>query len=385
MNTNAYDYIIAGGGLAGLTLLYYMMEQSTLQHKRILVIDNVVKNTNDRTWCFWEKGEAFYEPVVKASWKQLNFSSPTLKRTFCLTDYSYKLIQSQDYYRLIYQRVNANNVTFLTETIWSIEETGDSVQVKTDAAVYHGHYAFNSTQLFRPQLSPQNTLLQHFEGWFISAREEVFDTSIATLMDFTISQAEGIAFMYVLPLSKNDALVEFTLFSEALLKKEAYEIELKKYINNVLKIKEYQISHKEFGVIPMSKQKFEQQSHSNSRIINIGTTGGYTKASTGYTFRFVHKKVKKIALQLAQNESPNLKLSFRDKMFRWYDMTLLEVLLTKSYSGEKIFTGLFKKNNPERVLAFLADESNQLDEFKIRHSVPIMPFLKAGVKQFFEQ
>jgi lycopene beta-cyclase len=62
-------------------------------------------------------------------------------------------------------------------------------------------------------------------------------------------------------------------------------------------------------------------------------------------------------------------------------MTLLDVLLKKKYSGEKIFTSLFKKNNPERVLAFLADESTHVDEFKIRNSVPFLPFMTSGLNQ----
>lgn len=49
-----YDYIIAGGGLAGLSLAYYM-NQTVLREKSILIIDQDTKTKNDRTWCFWEK------------------------------------------------------------------------------------------------------------------------------------------------------------------------------------------------------------------------------------------------------------------------------------------------------------------------------------------
>jgi lycopene beta-cyclase len=49
-----YDFIIAGGGLAGLSLAYYM-NQTVLREKSILIIDQDTKTKNDRTWCFWEK------------------------------------------------------------------------------------------------------------------------------------------------------------------------------------------------------------------------------------------------------------------------------------------------------------------------------------------
>lgn len=40
-----YDYIIAGSGCAGLSLLYRILKEPTLQHKSILVIDKDSKKT----------------------------------------------------------------------------------------------------------------------------------------------------------------------------------------------------------------------------------------------------------------------------------------------------------------------------------------------------
>ena len=51
-----YDYIIAGGGLSGLSLAYYL-NHSTLRNKSVLIIDQDDKTKDDRTWSFWEKGE----------------------------------------------------------------------------------------------------------------------------------------------------------------------------------------------------------------------------------------------------------------------------------------------------------------------------------------
>lgn len=378
-----YDYIIAGGGLSGLSLLYYIITEPLLANKKILVIDSSEKNKNDRTWCFWEKETAFYESLVNAKWNKLKFESPNLEKVFKLDEYEYKLIKSIDYYKFIIDKAKEKNIDFKTETIDSISDIAGLVQVNTDVGIYHSEYVFNSTNLFSPTLDKKDTLLQHFVGWFIKTDYKCFDSSVGTLMDFTLPQDNGITFMYVLPTKKNEALVEYTLFSKEILDEEEYVYQLKKYIKEKLQIENYEIVHKEFGVIPMTKTKFNTRAHKNSNIINIGTTGGYTKASTGYTFKFVHKNVKKIAYLLSKDEKPIIKLNFREKMFRWYDMTLLDVLLKEKISGELIFTKLFKKNNPERVLAFLADESTHVDEFKIRNSVPQMPFVLSGIKQLF--
>ena len=48
-----YDYIFTGAGLAALMTVYKMIESNHFSKKSILLIDENVKKTNDRTWCFW--------------------------------------------------------------------------------------------------------------------------------------------------------------------------------------------------------------------------------------------------------------------------------------------------------------------------------------------
>jgi 2-polyprenyl-6-methoxyphenol hydroxylase-like FAD-dependent oxidoreductase len=43
-----YDFIIVGGGVAGLTLAYQLVH-SPLADRSILIVDRVTKNKNDRT------------------------------------------------------------------------------------------------------------------------------------------------------------------------------------------------------------------------------------------------------------------------------------------------------------------------------------------------
>ena len=71
-------------------------------------------------------------------------------------------------------------------------------------------------------------LLQHFKGWVIETPNAQFNPSVATLMDFTVSQKEGTTFMYTMPTSTTTALVEYTLFTKNLLQTSEYENALKK-------------------------------------------------------------------------------------------------------------------------------------------------------------
>ncbi|MCH2196128.1 lycopene cyclase family protein [Kordia sp.] len=377
-----YDYIIAGSGCAGLSLLYRMLKDPQLSQKRMLVIDKEQKNKNDRTWCFWEKGNGLFESIVTHQWKTLAFLSDDFQRKFDMPAYRYKMIQGIDFYNYVLDFAKQfENVTFASETITQITSENDLAEVVTENTTYIAKYVFNSTSLFYPKMDIGNSLLQHFEGWVIKTNEPVFDATVGRLMDFRLDQTHGATFMYVLPTSETEALVEYTLFTEKVLEKEAYKTALKDYITNHLKVDDYKILHTEFGIIPMSLAKFSRSVPNQKNIINLGTAGGFTKASSGYTFQFVQKHTENVIQLLKEGKHPNPKLTFRDKMYQWYDRTLLEVILSDKLEGKEIFATMFKKRAIEDILAFLGNESSFWQDVKLMSCLPIMPFLTSGVKQ----
>lgn len=377
-----YDFIIAGSGCAGLSLLFRMLKDPVLKYKNILVIDKSKKNDNDRTWCYWEKDEGLFEEIVTHQWRTLQFLTSDFTKEFHLENYSYKMIRGLDFYKYVLEYAKEfKNVDFKYEGIKNMHTDKEFATVETENGKYISHYIFNSTSIFNPEINTENSLLQHFEGWVIKTKEPRFNSEVGTLMDFRLHQKNGATFMYVLPTSATESLVEYTLFSPSLLKKEEYKRALGKYIKEYLHIDDYEITHREFGVIPMSLAKFSRNTAASDRIINIGTAGGQTKASSGYTFQFVQKNSEKIIQQLQVNGNPNVKMSFREKMFQWYDRTLLEVLISKKMHGKDVFSLLFGKRSPEMILKFLANESSLADDIKIMSSLPIAPFLSAGLKQ----
>ncbi|PTX59787.1 lycopene beta-cyclase [Kordia periserrulae] len=377
-----YDYIIAGAGCAGLSLLYRMLNDNDLRQKQILVIDKSQKNKNDRTWCFWEKGEGLFEEIVTHQWKTLEFLSDDFQRQYAMENYRYKMIQGIDFYNFVLDFAKKHeNVTFVHEAISSITSVDGEARVATENAEYNATYVFNSTSLFYPKMDTQNSLLQHFEGWVINAKKPVFDAKVGRLMDFRLSQEHGDTFMYVLPTSETEALVEYTLFTKKVLEKEQYKTALKSYIKDYLHIDEYEIQHTEFGIIPMSLAKFSRKVPNEKNIINLGTAGGFTKASSGYTFQFVQKHTENIIHLLKKGKHPNPRVTFRDKMFQWYDRTLLEVILSEKMAGKDIFATIFKNRDIETILAFLGNESSVWEDVKVMSCLPIMPFLTSGVKQ----
>ncbi len=375
-----YDYIIAGSGCAGLSLLYSLLQSPSLQYKSILVIDQAQKKNNDRTWCFWEKTPGLFESIVHEKWNTLEFLSTDFKKELDLESYTYKMILGLDFYNFVLNYAQKfENVTFLQETITAIDTGTESAVITTQENSYTARYVFNSTNVFNPEITEQNSLLQHFKGWVIQSEKPVFNPKVGRLMDFSVSQKQGATFMYVLPTSTTKALVEYTLFSPRVLEKETYVTALKKYIKEDLKIDNYTIEHEEFGVIPMSLAKFEKTSKPN--VINLGTSGGFTKASSGYTFQFIQKNVAEIVNNLEVGKRPNPSTAFKDKVYQWYDRTLLDVLLTKKLTGKEVFTKIFQKIPAKKILAFLGNESTLVEDISIMKSLPLKPFLGSGIKQ----
>lgn len=381
-----YDYIITGAGCAGLSLLYRMMQQSFFDNKKILLIDKTQKNHNDRTWCFWEVDNGLFENIVHHCWQQIDFYSSDFFARFDLHPYQYKMIRGIDLYdTVLNQAKQKTNIEIVCDEVLSVFGNESYAVVKSTSNEFHAQYVFNSI-LFddwkQKALQQKNihVLLQHFTGWMIELNDEKFDDRVATFMDFRVDQTHGSTFVYVLPVSSKKALIEFTLFSESILPGEEYSKALKNYIQTHLKITNYNITHKEFGIIPMTNYSF---SKGEGRVINIGTAGNQTKASSGYTFQFIQKHSAKITDALVNNQNPLFKDSIADKRFRLYDSILLGILKHGKISGEKFFTQLFKKNPPQRILKFLDNETNLKDELKVMNSVSLPDFAAAALREIF--
>ena len=378
----SFDFIIAGSGCAGLSLLYRLLKEPKLKTKKIAVIDKVIKKDNDRTWCYWEKEKGLFDAINFHEWNTLKFISDHFETQFEMKEYTYKMIRGIDFYEHIISYASQfENVTFITDEIKSITDLDQSVEVSCLKDNYKCNYVFNSTPIFYPKMETSNTLLQHFMGWKIKAKASSFNPEVGTLMDFSVHQNHGTTFMYVLPTDTHSALVEYTLFTESTLNEEDYKKELREYIKETLGIQDYSIEEEEYGIIPMTQAKFEK--HHGNNIIHIGTAGGYTKASSGYTFQFIQNHLIQLVDHLKSGKSPVINPTIRQKKFDWYDQTLLEVLISGRMKGKDVFTKMFKKVAPEKIMGFLANESTFMDEFKIMLSMPTSKFLPAGIKKLF--
>ncbi|WP_303309498.1 lycopene cyclase family protein [Hymenobacter sp. BT730] len=371
-----YDYLLAGGGAAGLSLLYHMLQEPRLADKQILLMEPERKDQNDRTWSFWADAPTLFDDIVAHEWAQLAFRSPGFEQVFPLQRHRYKMIRGLDFYRFVKAAVaTAPQVTWITGTVERLEEAASGVVAHTSAGTFAARYAFDSRP---PQLQKRpdkhRYLLQHFVGWEVETEQDAFDPETVEFMDFRGAQQQEARFMYVLPFTKRRALVEYTLFSAEMLPQAAYEAEIKAYLHK-LGVEKYRIEAEEVGAIPMTDHPLPavQSPH----IINIGTRGGRAKPSTGYAFKRIQEQSARLVTALAATGQPPQDPTGDQWQFRLFDTLLLDAMQRRGEQTRDIFAQLFQRNPVERIFDFLDERTTPWENLQVMNSVSPWPFLRS--------
>ncbi len=238
-----YDYIIGGAGLAGLTLAWKMLDSGLLENKTLLIIDFDAKTKNDRTWCFWAKNEPWLtELPISNTWKTGIILGEEFALVQNLKPYQYYKIEGIDYYQFILKKIKAvENIQWLQDSILTVDGTIKEITTQTSKVLFKEYLFkgyFLNAELPDLNIEKKHFIWQHFFGWKIKTKAPVFNPEQITYMDMRVPEvAKGLSFAYILPESKNEALVEYTLFSADLWEKSAYVKALKDYIEAISKNK----------------------------------------------------------------------------------------------------------------------------------------------------
>ena len=375
-----YDFIVAGAGAAGRSFVYHLL-QSPLRNSRVLLLDKEYKTADDRTWSFWETGEGPFEEIVHHRWPVLWFYNGDFARKMEIAPFAYKMILAADYYRYTNEAfAKAPRVEQQIANIQTIRNTDTGVVVETEAGDISARWCINSTARPKIDKSKVNYLDQHFRGWFIKTAQPAFDPDQAVMMDFRTPQEGEFRFLYVLPTSATEALVEVAIFSNQHLSGAGYDRIIRNYLGEHWpQLDDYTITRTEAGNIPMTDYEFPLF---DNHIINVGMSGGDTRASTGYTFIYIHRRMERIINGLIKYQDPRVGDDFGIRRHRFYDSVMLHVLEKDDYPGALLFQKLFQRNSPQRLLRFLNGETSVLEELRLMSTTPVATFMKAAIKSF---
>lgn len=374
-----FDLAIVGGGGAGLSLLLAIdraVAAGTLARPDIVLVDPVQKAGNDRTWCWWAGPDDPLGPLLHCSWPRMELvGADGRAREYALEPKRYVMLRSADLYSEADRAVERLGVSRVRAGCDRLTGTEHDVRISAGGHDLTATWAFDSRPA--PPSRPGGTfLLQHFRGWTARFDAPVLRPGVATLMDFGVPQpAGGVAFSYCLPLSEQVALVEYTEFSPARLEPAGYERALKDYLRLRHPGVGYQVLDVEDGAIPMTDAPFPRRT--GRRTFRLGTSGGATRPSTGYTFAAMQRQAAGVVRALERGDEPLPPRPYPPR-HRWMDAVLLRALRTGGIDGPDLFTGLFAANRPERVIRFLDGVSGPGDDLAVMRSAPPWPMVRAG-------
>ncbi len=348
-----FDYIIIGGGCAGLSLAYELEINDKLKEKTLAIVETREEYKRDKTWSFWKVFNHNFDDCVIKSWNNFTINSPDSSHELTNEKFPYQSIDSGKFYKKINSKLSTNsNISFFKNLS----------EINSENSII-----FNSVH---EEELDKSKLWQHFQGIEIETPKNIFDEEIINLMDFNCDQRNDVHFFYTLPFSKNKALIETTWLSN--LEDQSlmdYDIQLENYIKNNLGIKNYKINFTEKGAIPL----FYPSLKNKDKIINIGSAGGMTRLSTGYTFLNIQEHSKYIVKNI--DNIYRAKIFNLGKKYQFLDNIFLKVLKDYPEKMPKIFFNMFEAPS-DTVIKFLSNKSNLIEDLLIILKMPKWIFLK---------
>jgi len=363
---------LIGLGASNALLLIELQKRGLIQDVDVLVFDSSDKKINDKTYCFWARPQERIvldlQELIFKSWNSVKVAD----RVENLDQMNYYMVESRRLYQeaksIIAQHANVN---FINASIDEVQEVPDKVLLRSNRGCYLVDRIFDS----RPGVIDEEigaTVWQSFKGWKIETDAAVFDERTFTLMDFEVPQDGGTQFVYVLPFSANQAMIELTRFSNELLGDHRAEELLTQYCEALEE--GYTVVGMEQGTIPMTQDVLVDQSH--PRMVSMGGRRGLIKATTGYAFKAMHEDARAVASTFGdQAPSQSRKAPGKFTRFHFYDTLLLILLKFRPSWGKEIFTKLLVSQRASSVFTFLEERSSISWEVNMFAQLPILKFL----------
>lgn len=370
-----YDYAVVGAGCSGLTLSYHLAEKAP-PGASIALIDSRKDYRMDRIWCYWD---VFPHPFLKSvqhSWHrwQVRYSGREVTQT--TEQHPYHYIPADRFYDVAFNKISAHGGfdLHLGHGVSAMEPGNDRVDIKVGGDTLSARQVYDGRLVGR-DLNGWPCLLQHYGGQIVEVDRPVFDPDTITLMDFDISQDEGIAFVYVLPFSPRRALIEPTIFSYRPLALDHYRSVIQCYLLERYHVTEYTVEFEEQGIIPMRPQA--PPAPAVGRIQPIGTQAGMVKGSTGYGFLSIQKSSPQLVQQTLGSGQSRPRLP-RSSFSIWLDTVFLRYIEQHPGRAPEIFFNLFDRVKPDALVRFLSDIARPSDYAAVVRAMPKWPFLKAA-------
>ena len=376
--------VIAGAGLAGLSLAARLAGGATLRD-RLVLIDPRRDYRRDRTWCYWAFAEADDEPFVSHRWRRWRCVAPDGREVVRQADgVSYNLVAADDFYRDALARLrDAPHVELrLGEAVTRLDPGG---RVVTPNGTWDAPLTFDARP--RPPQAGRGdvTLLQQFVGRLVRLDRDLFDPSVVTLMDFNhpVAGPDDNGFVYLLPVGQREALVEATVMTPRVVPPETLDAAVLSYLDRrgVGRAEALAATvYEECGTLPMTTARYPPDP--SPRVVRIGTAAGWAKPSTGYAFLATQRAMRDLADQINSGRRPVRPPRARSWRATFLDRVFLSYLHRHPRRAPLLFFRLFERAPPAALVRFLNDSASPLDTLRVIAAMPKVPFVAEALRSW---
>ena len=362
------DVIVLGGGCAGLSLASRMAAMPG--GPRMLVVESRREYQEDRTWCGWRLGPHYFDDCVVRHWHSWQVTGGARHRQTS-ERYPYEMVSAGLFYDKACRSVaSSDQVTLLTGAdVLEVEEREQTVAVRLcDGTVHAAPWVIDT----RPKRCPLSWpwIWQNFVGLVVEFDKEQTSVlgDIPTLMNFQPEEGHVAQFVYVLPFSATQYLVEWTRLSTKEGQLPAIESKLRAWLDAVSS--QWKPIRRECGSLPMAVPEKEPKS---ARVVVAGMRGGSMRASSGYAFHAIQRWADDCAGSLAAGGPPLPPV--RSRLLEALDASFLSVLQKEPGAARELFAALFAQCPAEPLVRFLAGHPEVGDYWQVIASLPWRRFL----------
>ena len=367
-----FDVAIVGAGLAGLSLAVRLA--ALPNPPSMILIDSREDYSLDHIWCHWGGSSHPFENCITHRWPKWTVGMANNFTTYEDSRQPYQRIPADRLYDEAHRLLGNSE-----KVLWKLGVEVSSIVSRSEEAtvVCADGQEFDVGEVFDSRPLPH-----HFSGWSqrfygleVRLSGPLKNVDCAKLMDFQSAGPEGIRFFYVLPLGSNSVFVEDTWFVPAEKNPEFSDQLVFEYIEATYGDTVEAVTHRENGLIPMSRFPYgEPQKH----VTLIGTRGGAVRASSGYAFTRIQLQSDALSASFMSGE---IRLNLL-RVLDYFDSIFLEVLSKYPERMPQYFELLFSRVSSVRLTRFMESRPTFFDLVAIMLSLPTWPFLMAAFRNF---